>query len=51
VPFGDASATVYGMAIGELDGDGFPDSAARRIETPKVFYFSLPSKGATRTPV
>jgi hypothetical protein len=29
VPFGDDKGAIYGLAAGDLDGDGFPDIVAR----------------------
>lgn len=40
VRFGDGRGNVYGLAIGDLDGDGYPDIAAARNEAPNVVYFS-----------
>ena len=44
VPFGDARGDVYGLAIGDLDGDGLPDIAAGRSDAPNVVYFNRQSK-------
>jgi len=37
--FGDNKGTVYGFAIGDLDGDGVKDIAAARSDAPNVVYF------------
>jgi len=39
VAFGDNKGTVYGFAIGDLDGDGLKDIAAARSDAPNVVYF------------
>ena len=39
VTFGDNKGAVYGLAIGDLDGDGSPDIAAARSDAPNVVYF------------
>jgi hypothetical protein len=30
----------YGLALGDLNGDGYPDVVAARSEAPNVMYFS-----------
>jgi len=45
VRFGDALDAVYGVAIGDLDGDGYPDIAAARNAGPTVVYFSRSGPG------
>ncbi len=39
-PWGDGKGSVYGVAIGDLDGDGWPDIAAARSEAPNAVWFS-----------
>ncbi len=41
-PWGDGKGSVYGVAIGDLDGDGWPDVAAARSEAPNGVWFSGP---------
>ncbi len=38
----DGQGTVYGLAIGDLDGDGWPDIAAARSEAPNAVWFNGP---------
>jgi hypothetical protein len=40
VNFGDGKGAVYGLALGDLNKDGFPDIAAARSDAPNVVYFS-----------
>jgi FG-GAP-like repeat len=40
VPFGDGQGSAYGFALGDLDGDGWPDIAVARSGAPNVVYFS-----------
>lgn len=39
-PWGDGKGSVYGVAIGDLDGDGWPDIAAARSEAPNGVWFN-----------
>ena len=41
VDFGDGRGAVYGIAIGDLDGDGYPDIATARSDAPNVMYLSI----------
>lgn len=43
-PWGDGKGSVYGVAIGDLDGDGWPDIAAARSEAPNGIWFSGPAR-------
>jgi hypothetical protein len=45
VPFGSDEGSVYGLAIGDLDGDGRPDIASARSSAPSTFYFNRPGPG------
>jgi hypothetical protein len=40
--WGDGQGAVYGVALGDLDGDGWPDIAAARSEAPNGVWFSGP---------
>ena len=40
MPWGDGKGSVYGVAIGDLDGDGWPDIAAARSEAQNGIWFS-----------
>ena len=40
VKWGDGKGAVYGLAIGDLDGDGWPDIAAARSDAPNAIWFS-----------
>ena len=40
VSFGDDRGAAYGIAIGDLDKDGWPDIAVARSGAPNVVYFS-----------
>lgn len=40
IPWGDGQGSVYGVAIHDLDGDGWPDIAAARSEAPNGVWFS-----------
>jgi hypothetical protein len=40
--WGDGQGTVYGLALGDLDGDGWPDIVAARSEAPNGIWFSGP---------
>lgn len=39
----DGKGTVYGLALGDLDDDGWPDIVAARSEAPNAVWFSQPS--------
>lgn len=38
--WGDGKGAVYGVAVGDLDGDGWPDIAAARSDAPNGVWFS-----------
>ena len=38
--WGDGQGAVYGVALGDLDGDGWPDIVAARSEAPNGIWFS-----------
>jgi hypothetical protein len=40
--FGDTKGGTYGLAVGDLNGDGFPDIAAARSDAPSLAFFSRP---------
>lgn len=40
VAFGDGAGAVYGIATGDVNGDGFPDIATARSGAPNTLYFS-----------
>lgn len=42
-PWGDGKGAVYGVAVGDLDGDGWPDIAAARSAAPNAVWFSAPA--------
>lgn len=44
VPWNDGKGAVYGLAIGDLDGDGWPDIAAARSDAPNGIWFSDPAR-------
>lgn len=44
VPWGDGKGSVYGVAVGDLDGDGWPDITAARSEAPNAVWFSTPTR-------
>jgi len=43
IRWGDGKGVVYGVAIGDLDGDGWPDIAAARSDAPNGVWFSGPA--------
>jgi len=44
VPFGDGKGTIYGMASGDLDSDGWPDIVVARSDAPSFVMFNRPPK-------
>jgi FG-GAP repeat len=40
VPFGDKNGSAYGFALGDINGDKFPDIALARSGAPNVLYLS-----------
>ncbi len=43
IRWNDGKGTVYGVAIGDLDGDTWPDLAVARSEAPNAIWFSGPA--------
>lgn len=39
-PWNDGLGSVYAVAVGDLDGDGWPDIAAARSDAPNALWFS-----------
>jgi hypothetical protein len=39
-PWNDGKGSVYGVAIGDLDGDGWPDIVAARSDAPNAVWFN-----------
>ncbi|MHC5540390.1 FG-GAP repeat domain-containing protein [Singulisphaera rosea] len=44
IHWGDGKGTVYEIAAGDLDGDGWPDIAAARSDAPNAVWFSDPGR-------
>ncbi len=42
-PWNDGKGSVYGVAIGDLDADGWPDIVAARSDAPNAVWFNGPS--------
>ncbi|MFM7751938.1 MAG: FG-GAP repeat domain-containing protein, partial [Opitutaceae bacterium] len=40
--WGDGQGAVYGLAVGDLNGDGWPDIVAARSDAPNAVWFSRP---------
>ena len=43
IRWNDGKGTVYGVAIGDLDGDTWPDLAVARSEAPNAIWFNGPA--------
>jgi hypothetical protein len=41
-PWNDGKGSVYGVAIGDIDGDGWPDIVAARSDAPNAIWFNGP---------
>jgi hypothetical protein len=48
-PWNDGGGSVYGVAIGDLDGDGWPDIAAARSDAPNAVWFNGPATRSRST--
>ncbi len=44
IRWNDGRGTVYGIAVGDLDGDSWPDLAVARSEAPNAVWFSTPAR-------
>ena len=47
MPWNDGKGTVYGIAVGDLDGDGWPEIAAARSDAPNAIWFNRPCRTST----
>lgn len=45
IRWNDGKGTVYGVAIGDLDGDSWPDLAVARSDAPNAIWFNGPVAG------
>ena len=43
IHWGDGAGVVYGLAVADLDGDGWPDIAAARSDAPNGVWFNGPA--------
>jgi hypothetical protein len=41
--FDDNKGAIYGLAVADLDGDGFPDIVAARSDAPGIILFNRPA--------
>jgi len=49
-PWNDGKGSVYAVAVGDLDGDRWPDIAAARSDAPNAVWFSGPAIGKESSP-
>jgi hypothetical protein len=43
-PWNDGKGATYGVAVGDLDGDGWPDIVGARSDAPNGIWFNGPTR-------